>query len=77
MFPNKRNENEMILANSDTNSSRPTPKLIGLLKLKNLPRCPFQPIAAAPRMFTNSTEMIPSTIVKFKSEDGARKSGMR
>ena len=75
IFPNNLNENDINLAISDKNSSIPTKKLIGLLKLRNFFKCLNVPKIATPKKLVTNTAITAKAKVKFKSAAGDLKRG--
>src|SRR3989344_3217089 len=75
MFPNSLNENEIILTNSEINSSNPAKERIGFLRVKNLEKYFLKPRAVVPKNCTPIMTMDASAIVKLRSAAGALKRG--
>src|SRR3990172_650359 len=76
-FPKRRKENEIILMNSEINSSMPTNEKIGFFMVKNFEKCFFAPRASAPKRFTPKTDMVAKARVKLRSAAGERKRGIK
>ena len=77
MLPNSRNENDIILANSETNSSMPTKNSIGPFSEKNFDRCALTPSVAIPDICIRKTMTVARASVTFKSDAADRKTGTK
>ena len=70
-FPKRRNENDIILANSEISSSMPMKKSIGPLKLKKTERQDFSPTAEMLSAFMKvHRRSEPGPMVKLRSLAG-------
>src|SRR5579864_1542522 len=75
IFPKRRNENEMILVNSETSSKMPTYKLSGFRE-KYRPRYCFSPKVCRLITWVATSETRASASVTFKSVEALRKKGI-